>query len=48
MSQTDTFDQVVKKTIMEKAPEVRDVTVDDSVSDELLDFAKMILAGSGN
>ena len=45
MSQTDTFDEVVKASIMQKVPEVRDVEVDDSVSDELLDFARQILAG---
>ena len=45
MSQTDTFDQVVKAAIMAGVPEVRDVVVDDAVSDELLDFARQILAG---
>ena len=45
MSQTDTFDQVIKSTVLEKVPEIRDVVVDDSVSDELLDFARQILSG---
>jgi hypothetical protein len=45
MSQTDTFDQVIKKTVLEKVPELKDVMVDDSVSDELLDFARKILSG---
>lgn len=45
MSQTDTFDQVVKASILESVPEVKDVRVDDSVSDDLLDFARQILAG---
>ena len=45
MAQTDTFDEAVKGTILRKVPEVRDVMVDDSVSDELLDFARQILAG---
>lgn len=45
MAQTDTFDEVVKATILEKVPEVKDVVVDDTVSDELLDFARQILAG---
>ena len=45
MAQTDTVDEVVKGTILRKVPEVRDVMVDDSVSDELLDFARQILAG---
>ena len=45
MAQTDTFDEVVRKTIMSEVPEVKDVLVDDSVSDELLDLARQILAG---
>ena len=45
MAQTDTFDEVVKAAILEKVPEVKDVVVDDTVSDELLDFARQILAG---
>lgn len=45
MSQTDTFDDVVKTAIMEGVPEVKDVRVDDDVKDELLDFARQILAG---
>ena len=45
MLQTDTFDQVVKASIMEAVPEVKDVMVDDSISDDLLDFARQILAG---
>ncbi len=45
MSQTDTFDEVVKALILGNIPEVKDVVVDDTVSDELLDFARQILAG---
>ncbi len=45
LSQADTFDTYVKTAIMEGVPEVRDVRVDDDVSDELLDFARQILAG---
>lgn len=45
MSQTDTFDRVVKASIMAGVPEVKDVVVDDSISDDLLDFARQILAG---
>ena len=45
MSQTDTFDDVVKTAIINGVPEVKDVMVDDNVSDELLDFARQILAG---
>ncbi len=45
MAQTDTFDEVVKASIMKGVPEVKDVMVDDTVSDELLDFARKILSG---
>ena len=45
MSQTDTFDDVVKTALINGVPEVKDVMVDDNVSDELLDFARQILAG---
>ena len=45
MSQTDTFDQVIKAVILEKAPEVKDVMIDDSIDDDLLDFARQILSG---
>lgn len=45
MLQTDTFDEVVKASIMNAAPEVKDVKVDDSIDDDLLDFARQILAG---
>lgn len=45
MSQTDTFDQVIKAKLLGEVPELKDVVVDDSVSDELLDFARKILSG---
>ena len=45
MSQTDTFDDVVKTALINGVTEVKDVMVDDNVSDELLDFARQILAG---
>ena len=45
MLQSDTFDQVVKTIIMNSVPEVKEIAVDDEVSDELLDFARQILAG---
>lgn len=45
MSQTDTFDQVIKASIINGVPEVRDIVIDDEVSDDLLDFARQILAG---
>lgn len=40
----ETFEYVVKKTIMEECPEVTDVVLDTSVSQELLDFAKQLLS----
>ena len=45
LTQTDTFDEVVKAQIMENIPEVKDVVLDDNISDELLDFARQILSG---
>lgn len=39
----ETFEYVVKKHIMEDCPEVKDVVLDTSVSQELLDFARKIL-----
>ncbi len=45
MLQSDTFDQVIRATVLEKVPEVKDVVVDDSVDDDLLDFARQILSG---
>lgn len=38
-----TMEEVVKKELMEALPEVKDVVLDNSVSDELLNFAKQIL-----
>ena len=45
LTQTDTFDEVVKAQIMENIPEVKNVVLDDNISDELLDFARQILSG---
>ncbi len=38
-----TLESVVEKAILEKVPEVRKIELDDSVSQDLLDFAKKIL-----
>ncbi len=45
MSASDTLETVVKAEIMERLPEVRDVQLDTSVSEDLLDFARKILNG---
>ena len=45
MSASDTLETVVKAEIMERLPEVKDVQLDTSVSDDLLDFARKILNG---
>ena len=39
-----TTEDIVKKQIMDKIPEVKDVVLNVQVSDELLDMAKMILS----
>lgn len=39
-----TTEDIVKKQIMEKIPEVKDVVLNVQVSDELLDMAKRLLA----
>ena len=43
MASADTFESVVKATIMEEVPEVKDVVIDDTVSQDLLDMARRIL-----
>ena len=45
MSASDTLETVVRTEIMERLPQVRDVQLDTSVSDDLLDFARKILSG---
>ena len=39
----ETFEYVVKKHIMEECPEAKDVVLDTSVSEDLMDFARKIL-----
>lgn len=45
MSASDTLETVVKAAIMDELPEVKDVQLDLSVSQDLLDFARKILDG---
>ncbi len=45
MSSSQTLELVVKESIMTSVPEVRDVCLDNSVSEELLDMARKILGG---
>ena len=42
-SAQDTLESVIKEFVMGGVPEVKDVVLDTSVSDELLDMAKKIL-----
>ncbi len=42
-SAQDTMENVVKRMIMDNIPEVKDVTLDTSVSQDLLDMAKKLL-----
>ena len=43
MSASETFEDVVKETILQAVPEVKDVRLDDTVSEELLDMARKLL-----
>lgn len=38
-----TFDQMIRKTMLSSLPALRDVVLDDSVPEDMLDFAKKIL-----
>ncbi len=42
-SAKDTIESLVKEIVMAKTPEVKDVVLDTSVSQDLVDFAKKIL-----
>lgn len=42
-SAKDTIESVVRDIVMSKVPEVKDVVLDTSVSQDLVDFAKKIL-----
>lgn len=46
-SAQDTLEDVVKNFVMGGVPEVKDVVLDTSVSDDLLDMARKILKGDG-
>lgn len=45
MSSSETLENVVKESICRELPEVREVRLDDSVSEDLLDMARKILSG---
>ena len=45
MSSSDTLEVVVKEAILQKLPEVKDVQLDMTVSEDLLDMASKILSG---
>ena len=42
-SAQDTISSIVKEAVMEECPEVKDVILDTSVSEELLEVARQIL-----
>ena len=44
-SSSETLEMVVKESIQKALPEVKDVRLDDSVSEDLLDMARKILSG---
>lgn len=46
-SAQDTLEDVVKNFVMGGVPDVKDVVLDTSVSEELLDMARQILNGRG-
>lgn len=43
MSSSDTFDDVVKGNLLEKFPQIKEITLYEGVSDDLIDFAKKLL-----
>lgn len=43
MSSSDTFDDIVKASLLEKFPQIKEITLYEGVSDELIDFAKKLL-----
>lgn len=42
-SAKDTIEDVIKAALMRKIPDIKDVQLDNSVSEDLLDFAKQLL-----
>lgn len=45
MSSSETLENIVKESICREIPEVRELRLDDSVSEDLLDMARKILSG---
>ena len=45
MSQSDTFDDVIKATLLEEVPNLKDVIVDESMPEDMLEMARKILRG---
>lgn len=45
VSQDDTFQFTVKETLMKVDPQVKDVKIDESVSEDILSIARKILNG---
>jgi len=45
MSSSDTLELVVKEALMAEIPEVKDVALDQRVSQDLIDMARRILGG---
>ena len=43
MSASEALEDVVKEAILQAVPEVKDVRLDDTVSEELLDMARKLL-----
>ena len=43
MSSSETLEDVVKESILRAVPEVKDVKLDDTVSEDLLEMARRIL-----
>jgi Fe-S cluster biogenesis protein NfuA len=42
---SDTFNDFVREVLMKEVPEIRDVVLDESVSEDILDFARGLLGG---
>lgn len=45
MSSSDTLELVVKEAIVKEVPEIKDVVLDQTVSQDLIDMARKILNG---
>lgn len=42
---SDTFNDFVREVMIKEVPEIRDVVLDESVSEDILDFARGLLGG---